>query len=285
MFVDSEEFRARAVPHLERRGFEVRSADTATAVLEHLEWTDCVVSEYDLPGSDGLAFLETVRGRDPDLPFLLCTAAGSEAVASDAVAAGVTDYLRKGALDDGFERLVDSIERATIEADGETEGRLRRLHEATRGLMAETDLVKIAERTTDAATDVIDVPGAAVYHARDGGLKLAAATDEGSGRPSFVDDDALEESLRDGSPRTNETGAASAAYFSLGDHGVFAVAAPEGGRLDEADAQLLVVLSASAEAALDRAANERALRQERDDLAALFENIPDPAVEDRKSVV
>ena len=122
VFVDSEEFRARAVPHLERGGFEVRNADTAAAALEHLEWADCVVSEYDLPGSDGLTFLETVREHDPDLPFLLCTGAGSEAVASDAIAAGVTDYLRKGVLDDGVERLVDSIERATAETDGETEG-------------------------------------------------------------------------------------------------------------------------------------------------------------------
>ena len=281
VFVDSEEFRARVVPHLERGGFEVRSADTAAAALKHLGWADCVVSEYDLPGSDGLELLETVRGRDPDLPFLLCTGTGSEAVASDAIAAGVTDYLRKGVLDNGFGRLIDSIERATAETDGETEGLLRRLHEATRRMMAETDPLRIAERTTDAAADVIDVSGAAVYYARGGSLELAAAADGGSGRPSFVDDDALEESLRDGSARTDRTDTASTAYFSLGDHGVFAVAAPEGERIGEADAQLLVVLSASAEAALDRAANERALRQERDDLAALFENIPDPAVETR----
>ena len=280
VFVDSEEFRARVVPHLERGGFEVRSADTAAAALKHLGWADCVVSEYDLPGSDGLELLETVRGRDPDLPFLLCTGTGSETVASDAIAAGVTDYLRKGVLDNGFGRLVDSIERATAETDGETEGLLRRLHEATRRMMAETDPLRIAERTTDAAADVIDVSGA-VYYARGGSLELAAAANDGSGRPSFVDDDALEESLRDGSARTDRTDTASTAYFSLGDHGVFAVAAPEGERIGEADAQLLVVLSASAEAALDRAANERALRQERDDLAALFENIPDPAVETR----
>ena len=32
---------------------------------------DCVVSDYDMPGLDGLAFLEAVRATDPDLPFII----------------------------------------------------------------------------------------------------------------------------------------------------------------------------------------------------------------------
>ena len=54
---------------------------------------DCVVSGYDLPETDGVEFLRTVRDRVGDLPFVLITADGSEAVASEAVAAGVDEYV------------------------------------------------------------------------------------------------------------------------------------------------------------------------------------------------
>ncbi len=57
---------------------------------------DCIVSGYNMPGMDGLEFLERVREKHPDLPFILFTGRGSEEVASDAISAGVTDYLQKG---------------------------------------------------------------------------------------------------------------------------------------------------------------------------------------------
>jgi len=44
---------------------------------------------------NGLEFLEVVRADDPNLPFILFTGKGSEAVASDAFSAGATDYLQK----------------------------------------------------------------------------------------------------------------------------------------------------------------------------------------------
>ncbi|MBS3761159.1 MAG: response regulator, partial [Halodesulfurarchaeum sp.] len=56
---------------------------------------DCIVSDYEMPGQNGIEFLETIREKHPDLPFILYTGKGSEAVASDAIAAGVTDYLQK----------------------------------------------------------------------------------------------------------------------------------------------------------------------------------------------
>ncbi|WP_336326981.1 PAS domain S-box protein [Halovenus sp. HT40] len=56
---------------------------------------DCLVSAYDLPDGDGVELLETVRTKDPDLPFVLYAEQGSEAVASRAISADVTEYLRK----------------------------------------------------------------------------------------------------------------------------------------------------------------------------------------------
>lgn len=56
---------------------------------------DCIVSDYEMPGQDGIEFLKAVREEYPDLPFILYTGKGSEDVASDAISAGVTDYLQK----------------------------------------------------------------------------------------------------------------------------------------------------------------------------------------------
>jgi PAS domain S-box-containing protein len=75
------------------------SVETATSVAEGLdrltESVDCVVSDYDMPKQNGIDFLEAVREQRPDLPFILFTGKGSEEVASEAISAGVTEYLEK----------------------------------------------------------------------------------------------------------------------------------------------------------------------------------------------
>ena len=73
---------------------------------------DCVVSDYDMPGSNGIEFLETVREDHPDLPFLLYTGKGSEEIASDAISAGVTDYLQKEAGTSQYAVLANRITNA-----------------------------------------------------------------------------------------------------------------------------------------------------------------------------
>ncbi len=70
---------------------------SASAGLDQLaaDDFDCVVSDYDMPDQNGVEFLETIREESPDLPFILYTGKGSEEVASDAISAGVTDYVQK----------------------------------------------------------------------------------------------------------------------------------------------------------------------------------------------
>ena len=96
------------------------SVDVATSADEGLTMLadasiDCIVSDYDMPGQDGIEFLDTVREAHPDLPFILYTGKGSEAVASDAIGAGVTDYLQKESGPDHYRllanRIVNAVER------------------------------------------------------------------------------------------------------------------------------------------------------------------------------
>jgi PAS domain S-box-containing protein len=56
-----------------------------------------VVSDYDMPGMDGIALLKAVRARDADLPFILLTGRGREEVVIEALNHGADFYLQKSA--------------------------------------------------------------------------------------------------------------------------------------------------------------------------------------------
>jgi PAS domain S-box-containing protein len=73
---------------------------------------DCIVSDYDMPHTNGIELLKTVREDRPELPFILFTGKGSEDVASDALSADATDYLQKGSGTDRYKLLANRIQNA-----------------------------------------------------------------------------------------------------------------------------------------------------------------------------
>ena len=98
----------------ENEQFQISTAQSASDGLEQLVAAefDCIVSDYNMPGQDGIEFLETLRDDYPNLPFILFTAKGSEEVASDAITAGATDYIQKGSGTDRYELLANRITNA-----------------------------------------------------------------------------------------------------------------------------------------------------------------------------
>ena len=114
LYVDDEpEFAEMAATFLEREDdrFEVEIVANGTEGSERLadEAFDCVISDYDMPGQNGIEFLEAVREDHADLPFILHTGKGSEEVASDAISAGVTDYIQKSGTADQYALLANRI--------------------------------------------------------------------------------------------------------------------------------------------------------------------------------
>ena len=121
LYVDPEDERtAPVVDVLEEAGYVVERAGDAASALDVIE-TDspaCIVSERRLPDAPGLDLLRDVRARTDELPFLIFTAVGDEHYASEAISAGVTDYVprtpaekQRGALLDGIEAALEVGDR------------------------------------------------------------------------------------------------------------------------------------------------------------------------------
>jgi len=147
---DDEAFLDLTATYLERDdGGAPLSVTTTTdpeAALELAAEVDCVVSDYEMRAMDGLELLEAVRADHPDLPFVLFTGRGSEGIASDAISAGVTDYLQKETGTDQYAVLANTVRnaveksRARRDAD-RGEQRLRRVLD----LLPQSVLVKTVE--------------------------------------------------------------------------------------------------------------------------------------------
>jgi PAS domain S-box-containing protein len=113
---DDDEYAALTAEFLERTSdrLAVTTAASASEALDRLDdaAVDCVVSDYEMPGADGLELFERVRERHDDLPFILVTGVKDEAIASEALARGVTDFLRKRPGTETFELLANRVENA-----------------------------------------------------------------------------------------------------------------------------------------------------------------------------
>ena len=110
----------------------VETAGDAEAALEQLdEAVDCVVADYDMPGRSGIELLEAVRADHPDLPFILYTGKGSEEIASEAISAGVTDYLQKEGGTSQYAVLANRVVNA-VEAVRSEQLLARRTHRLER---------------------------------------------------------------------------------------------------------------------------------------------------------
>jgi PAS domain S-box-containing protein len=113
---DDPQFAEVTSTTIERRNerFCLEIANSAGEALTKLAEStpDCIVSDYEMPGQNGIELLKQVRDRYTELPFILYTGRGSETIASEAIRAGVTDYLQKGTGTEQYDLLANRIRNA-----------------------------------------------------------------------------------------------------------------------------------------------------------------------------
>jgi two-component system response regulator AtoC len=96
LLVDDEPAVRAALKELvQGRGWEPLVAASAAEALAMVDRADAVVTDFSMPGMDGLELLRTLHERDESLPVILLTAHGSERLAVRAIRAGAYEYVPK----------------------------------------------------------------------------------------------------------------------------------------------------------------------------------------------
>ncbi len=130
---DSEDDLGLILRALRRGGFEpasrrVRSIGEMQAALAEGPW-DAVLSDFSMPGFNGLEALATLRATSLDTPFILISGVVGEATAVEAMKAGASDFIMKQSL----ARLAPALER------GLKEFRARVAHRLTQAELVESE--------------------------------------------------------------------------------------------------------------------------------------------------
>lgn len=108
----------------------VQNVPDAAKALEMHEY-DAIVSDYQMPDSDGITFLKHLRCQGNTIPFIIFTGRGQEDVVIDALNAGADFYIQKGGdpwvqFADLGNKIRQAVRRSTAErALKESEERFR----------------------------------------------------------------------------------------------------------------------------------------------------------------
>jgi PAS domain S-box-containing protein len=308
-----------AATFLERQeeDFAVVTATSASEGLDRLAegGVDCVVSDYDMPGQDGIEFLEAVRGAHGDLPFVLFTGKGSETVASEAISAGATDYLQKGAGTEQYEllanRVRNAVERYRADRRAAELDRIRTLASDVNQALVRADSREAAETSVceafsesdpylfawiggvDPATDRVEPRASAGVGEGYLSEVTVTADDSPTGRgpggtalregrvvvAQDVREDSGFEPWRAAAAEYGFRGVAAIPLEHEGErYGILAVYADRPGAFDADERELLAELGDDVAHVLHSFEVEDRLREERDRRRALFENAPGPVV-------
>ena len=271
LIVDDEPGYAAAVSEFLRKnnGIDevIPETDPRDALATLDETVDCVVSDYVMPGLDGLELLASVRERYPDLPFVLLTGQSREETAVEAISAGVTEYVRKQSATGQYTRLAHRVSNVVRQY------RAEQSVEAT-----QRQYTRLIEESSDVVT-VLDSDGRFTYLSPAVERRLGYPAEELLGRPllEFVHPADRDTAAHQLATLTDEPGRAVSieVRFEQPDGSWCWVEARGRNLLDDPDIEGLVM---HARDITDRREREQRLRESEQRLRSLFEEAFDAMV-------
>lgn len=121
---------------LERAGHRVLAADSAAAARDLMsavaaDVVECVVSDYRMPGENGLDLIAAIRRADPSVASIVMTSDDEQRIVADSLRAGAFDFLQKPvdarrlrtAVDRAIERTREQRKLARVRSEVAAMGR------------------------------------------------------------------------------------------------------------------------------------------------------------------
>ena len=165
---DNEDDADFVIREIRRSGleFQIHTTKSRSAYMQALEDIEpaLIVSDYTIPGFDGLAALAMAREKFPETPFIFVSGTIGEERAIEALKLGASDYVLK----DGLNRLIPSVRRALEES----EMRRAKLQAERQLVEAETRYEKLVELSPDA---ILSLSDSTVSFANDAAARLYGA--------------------------------------------------------------------------------------------------------------
>lgn len=130
--------------------FTLERVDGREEFMSHLKEAppDLILSDYNMPGFDGLEALALARENVPDTPFIFVTGTLGEERAIETLKRGASDYVLKNTLTHLVPAVHRTLREAAERADRKhAEERLRDSHEQLRALSVYLQYVREEERT------------------------------------------------------------------------------------------------------------------------------------------
>jgi two-component system sensor kinase FixL len=257
-------------------GLDVVSFSDPAELLDALDDSvDCVVSDYIMPGMDGMELCLRVKER-ASVPFILYTGRGSEVVAEAAFKRGVDDYVRKESDPSHYQLLAKRIrsQAATYRRLGEQRRYQERLEQlrGNLGLLSEANSLRgLAEATSLIVERVFGYSRCCFMVFRDG--KMVPVYTNGQVELSRLDIGGVDSILQ----VVDEDGERVVVPLKLGDvHGAVVIGSPEG--YCDQDESLLGTLGTLVSQSLHRVVQTEKIRASEEQFRSIVENVQDVIV-------
>lgn len=257
-------------------GLEIVPFSDTVKLLDSLDDSvDCVVSDYIMPGMDGMELCHRVKER-VSVPFILYTGRGSEVVAEAAFKMGVDDYVRKESDPSHYQLLAKRIrsQATTYRRLGEQRRYQERLEQlrGNLGLLSEaSSLHELAETTSFIVERVFGYGRCCFMIFKDG--KMVPVYTNGQVELSELDIDGVDSILQ----VVDKDGMRVVVPLRLGDvHGAVVIIGPDG--YSDQDESLLGTLGTLVSQSLHRVVQTEKIRASEEQFRSIVENVQDVIV-------